>query len=182
MRKAKIQAADRNFGQRNQFVAGGIHPVTKQPYEWPDENPWSLPLARAPEITPTTLRTLVPELVVASRSLAYPVETQESRMIETPRPIATAIPTELNIVQKFMEVIRGRSTRKAVPGNRTWEHVPRVVIVIISPAFCFIPMALHSIVFTSVASTTSRLAGRRTALSAGGSANCTNCSVATKKT
>jgi hypothetical protein len=98
-------------------VAGGIHPVTKQPYEWSDENPWSLPLARAPEITPTTLRTLVPELVVASRSLAYPVETQESRMIETPRPIATAIPTELNIVQKFMEVIRGRGTRKAAPGN-----------------------------------------------------------------
>jgi hypothetical protein len=43
------------FGNRTQFVGFGLHPDTRQPYEWHNGSPAETPLADLPEITPESI-------------------------------------------------------------------------------------------------------------------------------
>ncbi|MFE1601600.1 PriCT-2 domain-containing protein [Methylobacterium sp. ID0610] len=49
------------LGRGQQFVAYGIHPETRRPYDWPDGSPLAIDFADLPEVTEGQLRTFVAE-------------------------------------------------------------------------------------------------------------------------
>jgi hypothetical protein len=94
------------FGQGNQYVAYGVHPLTQKPYEWLVEGrePFLVPLWELPEVNKQQLLDLQVILVERLKLLGYPVAEHELKLYDTPLS-AGRIEDAGNVTGLFLQLI-----------------------------------------------------------------------------
>lgn len=111
------------FGQGGQFVAYGTHPDTKKPYSWLEkgQEPLTVPFADLPPVTAKDLRDLRTSLVEVLTAYGYQIESAETHVAASPKPVTATVAESRDITQLFLDLIAGLRTKQKPSGWINFE-------------------------------------------------------------